>query len=154
MSPKLENERGDPARPGLSARDLTVQVATAEGGKTVLDHLSFDLHPGETLALGGESGSGKSMTALAIMGLLPRSMARITDGSIRLGEHDLAGLNDRNFRKIRARRISMIFQQPMTSLNPLMTIERQLCEVLLEHGMCSRRSDHGVTQKAGTTHAG
>ncbi|MFN2324022.1 MAG: ATP-binding cassette domain-containing protein, partial [Trueperaceae bacterium] len=137
MSPKPENVRGDSARPVLSVRDLTVQVATAEGGKTVLDHLSFDLHPGETLALAGESGSGKSMTALAIMGLLPQPMARITDGSIRLGKDDLAGLSDRNYRKIRARRISMIFQEPMTSLNPLMTVERQLCEVLLEHGMCS-----------------
>ncbi|MEI4232967.1 ABC transporter ATP-binding protein [Roseovarius sp. D22-M7] len=125
-------------RPVLTVRDLTVQVATGDGGKTVLDHLSFDLHPGETLALAGESGSGKSMTALAIMGLLPRPMARITDGSIRLGDTDLAGLSDRRYRKVRARRISMIFQEPMTSLNPLMTIERQLCEVLLEHGMCKR----------------
>ena len=138
MRPEPANGRGDSARPVLSVRDLTVQVATAEGGKTVLDHLSFDLHPGETLALAGESGSGKSMTALAIMGLLPQPMARITDGSIQLGEHDLAGLSDRNYRKIRARRISMIFQEPMTSLNPLMTVERQLCEVLLEHGMCLR----------------
>ena len=138
MSQALENGRGDSVRPVLSVRDLTVQVATGDGGKTVLDHLSFDLHPGETLALAGESGSGKSMTALAIMGLLPRPMARITDGSIRLGDTDLAGLSDRRYRKVRARRISMIFQEPMTSLNPLMTIERQLCEVLLEHGMCTR----------------
>ncbi|WP_442970493.1 ABC transporter ATP-binding protein [Roseovarius sp. D22-M7] len=138
MRPELENGRGDSVRPVLTVRDLTVQVATGDGGKTVLDHLSFDLHPGETLALAGESGSGKSMTALAIMGLLPRPMARITDGSIRLGDTDLAGLSDRRYRKVRARRISMIFQEPMTSLNPLMTIERQLCEVLLEHGMCKR----------------
>ncbi len=138
MRPELENGRGDTVRPVLTVRDLTVQVATGDGGKTVLDHLSFDLHPGETLALAGESGSGKSMTALAIMGLLPRPMARITDGSIRLGDTDLAGLSDRRYRKVRARRISMIFQEPMTSLNPLMTIERQLCEVLLEHGMCTR----------------
>lgn len=138
MRPDTENGRGGSARPVLCVRDLTVQVATGEGGKTVLDHLSFDLHPGETLALAGESGSGKSMTALAIMGLLPQPMARITDGSIRLGDQDLAGLSDRRYRAIRARRISMIFQEPMTSLNPLMTVERQLCEVLLEHGMCTR----------------
>ncbi|MET4128555.1 ABC transporter ATP-binding protein [Roseovarius sp. MBR-6] len=139
MKPEAVNERDATARPVLSVRDLSVQVATGEGGKTVVDRLSFDLHAGETLALAGESGSGKSMTALAIMGLLPQPMARITGGVIRLGERDLAGLDERAFRAIRARRIAMIFQEPMTSLNPLMTVEQQLCEVLLEHRMCLRR---------------
>jgi peptide/nickel transport system ATP-binding protein len=138
MMPDTETGRGDDARPVLSVRDLTVQVATGAGGKTVLDRLSFELHAGETLALAGESGSGKSMTAMAIMGLLPHPMARITQGSIRLGDQELAGLSEWDYREIRARRISMIFQEPMTSLNPLMTIERQLCEVLLEHRMCPR----------------
>ncbi|MGS4946414.1 ABC transporter ATP-binding protein [Meridianimarinicoccus sp. RP-17] len=138
MTRDNDSGRGDDARPVLSVRDLTVQVATGAGGKTVLDHLSFDLHRGETVALAGESGSGKSMTALAIMGLLPRPMARITEGTIRLGDRNIAGLSDRAYRAIRARRISMIFQEPMTSLNPLMTVERQLCEVLLEHDMCTR----------------
>ncbi|MCR9086982.1 MAG: ABC transporter ATP-binding protein [Rhodobacteraceae bacterium] len=132
-------ERGDGVRPVLSVRDLTVQVATTEGGKTVLDSLSFDLRLGETLALAGESGSGKSMTALAIMGLLPKPMARITAGAIRLGDRDLTELTETDYREIRAKRIAMIFQEPMTSLNPLMTVERQLCEVLLAHEICSRR---------------
>jgi peptide/nickel transport system ATP-binding protein len=138
MTPDAVNGRGAEPRPVLSVRDLTVQVATGAGGKTVLDGLSLDLFPGETLALAGESGSGKSMTALAIMGLLPRPMARITGGSIRLGDRELAGLGERQYRAIRARRISMIFQEPMTSLNPLMTVEQQLCEVLLEHDICPR----------------
>ena len=137
MSPGSETGRGG-HRPVLSVRDLTVQVATDRGAKTVLDGLSFDLAPGETLALAGESGSGKSMTALAIMGLLPRPMARVTGGSILFGETDLAALGEQGFRAIRSARIAMIFQEPMTSLNPLMTVRRQICEVLLEHGACSR----------------
>ena len=125
--------------PALTVRDLVVQVATEDGAKTVLDSLSFDLFPGETLALAGESGSGKSMTALAIMGLLPKPMARIAGGRIRLGETDLTAMDERGYRKVRSARVAMIFQEPMTSLNPLMTVERQLCEVLLEHGVCGRR---------------
>ncbi|PYE85527.1 ABC transporter ATP-binding protein [Pseudoroseicyclus aestuarii] len=126
-------------RPVLTVHDLSVQVATDAGAKTVLDGLSFDLMPGETLALAGESGSGKSMTALAIMGLLPKPMARISGGSIRLGETDLTALGDSGYRRIRSARVAMIFQEPMTSLNPLMTVQRQITEVLLEHGACSRR---------------
>ncbi len=125
-------------RPLLTVRDLKVQVATEAGAKTVLDGLSFDLVPGETLALAGESGSGKSMTALAIMGLLPKPMARVAGGSIRLGDVDLTALDEHGYRRIRSARIAMIFQEPMTSLNPLMTVQSQLVEVLLEHGVCGR----------------
>lgn len=125
------------SRPVLSVRDLVVQVATESGAKTVLDGLSFDLAPGETLALAGESGSGKSMTALAIMGLLPKPMARIASGSIKLGDIELAALSEQGFRDIRAARVAMIFQEPMTSLNPLMTVGRQIREVLLEHRVCT-----------------
>ena len=126
------------ARPVLSVRDLSVQVATPAGAATVVDGLSFDLGRGETLCLAGESGSGKSMTALAIMGLLPRPMARVSGGSIRLGDLDLTGLGERRYRAVRARRVAMIFQEPMTSLNPVLRIGTQLAEVLLEHGACRR----------------
>lgn len=125
-------------RPLLTVRDLKVQVATEAGAKIVLDGLSFDLVQGETLALAGESGSGKSMTALAIMGLLPKPMARVAGGSIQLGSVELTRLDENGYRKIRSARIAMIFQEPMTSLNPLMSVERQLVEVLLEHGVCGR----------------
>ena len=137
MTGSETNGQGAP-RPVLTVRDLCVQVATEAGAKTVLDGLSFDLMPGETLALAGESGSGKSMTALAIMGLLPQPMARIAGGSIRLGETELTQMDESGYRKIRSARIAMIFQEPMTSLNPLMIIETQLTEVLLEHGACTR----------------
>ncbi|MGA1713150.1 MAG: dipeptide ABC transporter ATP-binding protein, partial [bacterium] len=109
------------------------------GAKTILDGLSFELGRRETLCLAGESGSGKSMTALAIMGLLPKPMARISRGSIQLGNLELTRLSERQYRKIRAARISMIFQEPMTSLNPISTVQKQLCETLLEHGQCSRQ---------------
>ncbi|WP_116132056.1 ABC transporter ATP-binding protein [Tropicimonas sp. IMCC34043] len=139
-----ETGRGDAPRPVLSVRDLTVAVATPGGAQPVVEDLSFDLIAGETLCLAGESGSGKSMTALAIMGLLPQPTARIAQGSIRLADGtELAGLSDRALRKIRANRISMIFQEPMTSLNPVLTIGTQLTEVLLEHGACSRAEAPG-----------
>ena len=126
------------AAPVLRVRDLTVQVATPSGAETVVDGLSFELARGETLCLAGESGSGKSMTALAIMGLLPRPMARLARGSIRLGDHELAGLGEAAWREVRARRVAMIFQEPMTSLNPVLRIGTQLREVLLAHGACAR----------------
>ncbi|GAA6200181.1 ABC transporter ATP-binding protein [Aquicoccus sp. SU-CL01552] len=122
----------------LSVRDLSVQVATPSGAKMVLEGLSFDLRAGETLCLAGESGSGKSMTALAIMGLLPKPMCRIAGGSVKLGETELVGLSDAGYRQIRTARVAMIFQEPMTSLNPLMTVQQQLSETLLEHGACTR----------------
>ena len=126
-------------RPVLCVRDLCVQVATPEGAATVVDGLSFEVARGETLCLAGESGSGKSMTALAIMGLLPQPMARIAGGSIRLGDTELAGLSEAAYRDVRAARIAMIFQEPMTSLNPVLRIGAQLTEVLLAHRACPRR---------------
>ncbi|SFC09247.1 ABC transporter ATP-binding protein [Tropicimonas isoalkanivorans] len=139
-----ENSGRAAPRPVLTVSGLSVQVATPEGAKTVVEDLSFTLNHGETLCLAGESGSGKSMTALAIMGLLPYPMARISAGSIRLADGtELAGASERALRKVRAMRISMIFQEPMTSLNPVMTIGRQLSEVLLEHKVCTRAEAPG-----------
>ncbi|WP_165905356.1 ABC transporter ATP-binding protein [Rhodovulum euryhalinum] len=135
---EMPGRAGTP-RPVLTVEGLTIQVATPDGAKPVVEDLGFTLNRGETLCLAGESGSGKSMTALAIMGLLPQPMARIARGSIRLADGtELAGRSERNFRDIRANRISMIFQEPMTSLNPVMTVGRQLTEVLLEHRACPR----------------
>lgn len=126
-------EGGKIGAPVLRAAELTVQVATPEGPKTVVDRFSFELNQGETLCLVGESGSGKSMTALALMGLLPRPMARITGGSVHLNGRDILSLSEGSMSRLRSSRIGMIFQEPMTSLNPLMTIGRQLREVLAAH---------------------
>ena len=121
------------SEPVLQVKDLTIQVATASGGKTVLDGISFTLMRNEVLCLAGESGSGKSLTAMAIMGLLPKPAARITSGQILLGKQDLVDLPEAQYRKVRATRVAMIFQEPMTSLNPVMTIGEQLTEVLSAH---------------------
>lgn len=122
----------------LQVQDLSVQVATPSGGKTVLDRMSFSLMPNEVLCLAGESGSGKSMTAMAIMGLLPQPAARITSGQILMNGVDLAQFTESEYRRYRASKVAMIFQEPMTSLNPVMSIGDQLIEVLVEHGEASR----------------
>lgn len=119
-------------KPLLEVRDLRVTFTT-DDDRTVraVDGVSFDLVRGETLAIVGESGSGKSATALALMGL-SASNARVS-GSIRLGDSEMTGLPDSAWRKIRGRRIAMIFQDPLSALNPVLTVRRQLTEVLQAH---------------------
>ena len=123
--------------PILSVKNLSV----AFGGHTAVCDLSFDIHAGETLALVGESGSGKSATALSVLRLIEREGGRITGGQIRLGVTDpvdLAALSDREMQTFRGNRISMVFQEPMTSLNPVMRIGEQLGEVMRRHQGLSR----------------
>ncbi|HWK13085.1 MAG TPA: ABC transporter ATP-binding protein [Rhizobiaceae bacterium] len=121
------------AAPLLSVHDLS--VAFAQGGKETLavDHVSFDIGKGETVALVGESGSGKSVSALSILKLLPYPPASHPSGSIRFGGQDLLTLDEKALRKVRGNKITMIFQEPMTSLNPLHTIEDQIGEILRLH---------------------
>ncbi|WP_299362772.1 ABC transporter ATP-binding protein [uncultured Paracoccus sp.] len=119
--------------PVLSVRNLQVSVNTPGGLHPLVDGLSFDLHRGRTLCIAGESGSGKSITSLAIMGLLPKPAVRVTGGQILFGGRDLSALAEGQMRRIRGNRIAMIFQEPMTSLNPVMTIGTQLAEALRAH---------------------
>jgi microcin C transport system ATP-binding protein len=121
------------ASPLISVRDLS--VAFRQGTREVLavDRVSFDIKPGETVALVGESGSGKSVTALSILKLLPGS-ARHPSGSIRFKGRELMNLPEREIRHVRGNDITIVFQEPMTSLNPLHTVERQIAEVLELHG--------------------
>jgi microcin C transport system ATP-binding protein len=121
------------AKPLISVSDLS--VAFTQGGKTTLavDQISFDLAKGETLALVGESGSGKSVSALSILKLLPYPPASHPSGSIEFKGQDLLALDEDGLRKVRGNDITMIFQEPMTSLNPLHTIERQIGEILEIH---------------------
>lgn len=124
--------------PVLRVEGLCVSVRTEGGLKPLVQDLSFELKRGETLAIAGESGSGKSITSLAIMGLLPPPAVRVTGGRIRLAGQDLTGLPEAALRAIRGDRIAMIFQEPMTSLNPVMTVGAQLAEAIRAHESVSR----------------
>jgi microcin C transport system ATP-binding protein len=119
--------------PLLSVRDLS--VAFRQGGRETLavDRVSFELAKGETLALVGESGSGKSVTALSIMKLLPYPSALHPSGEIRFNGRELIAMTEREMRRVRGDEITIVFQEPMTSLNPLHTIEKQIAEILLLH---------------------
>lgn len=133
--------------PVLSVRNLSI----AFGSHTAVRDLSFDIHAGETLALVGESGSGKSATALSVLRLIEREGGRIAEGQIRLGRSDsvdLAGLSDSQMQPLRGNRISMIFQEPMTSLNPVMRIGEQLCEVLRRHQGLTRAQARSAAETA------
>ena len=121
------------AAPVLSVERLSVNARTPEGLKPVLEEISFDLHAGETLCIAGESGSGKSVTSLSIMGLLPKASLQVASGNIRLGDRDLTKLTNNQMRHVRGGEIAMIFQEPMTSLNPVMSIGAQLAEAIREH---------------------
>ncbi|MBB4062892.1 dipeptide ABC transporter ATP-binding protein [Gellertiella hungarica] len=123
----------DPTQPLLSVRNLVTQVATPAGARSVIRDLSFDLDRGKTLCIAGESGSGKSMTALSLMQLLPKPMARVASGQAIFKGRDLFSLGEEEMRAVRGREIGMIFQEPMTSLNPVLTVGRQLVEAITAH---------------------
>jgi peptide/nickel transport system ATP-binding protein len=116
----------------LSARDVTVRFETDDGAVHAVDRVSFDLRRGEVLAIVGESGCGKSVTTMSLLGLLPPTAT--VSGSARFnGGTELIGASEGDLRKIRGREISFVFQDPMTSLNPVFTVERQVGEVLRRH---------------------
>ncbi len=123
----------------LEVENLQTHFRTPDGINRAVDGVSFEVREGETLALVGESGCGKSVTALSILRLIPEPPGKIA-GAIRLQGRDLLRLSDRAMRDIRGNDISMIFQEPMTSLNPVLTIGRQLGETLRLH--------HGISRKA------
>jgi oligopeptide/dipeptide ABC transporter ATP-binding protein len=116
----------------LSVRDLRVGFATEKGRAQAVDGVSFDLAPGEVLAIVGESGSGKSVTAQTIVGLTRAPGARI-EGSARLGETELIGVGDDELRRVRGERIGMVFQDPMTSFNPVYRVGAQIVEAIRAH---------------------
>ena len=117
----------------LDVRNLKVSFSTPQGNFLAVNGVNFQLHNGETLALVGESGCGKTVSALSILKLLPEQSAKITSGEIIFEGRNLLSFNAKQMREIRGNKIGMIFQDPMTSLNPVLTIGEQLSETLLSH---------------------
>src|ERR1700759_4773884 len=120
--------------------DLGTWFYTRQGIVKAVDGVNFGVASGETLAIVGESGCGKSMTALSLMRLIPDPPGRIVSGTIRLGGRDLLKLSEEEMRRVRGNDISMIFQEPMTSLNPVMTIGKQIAEALILHRDMDRKA--------------
>ncbi|MDG4889773.1 ABC transporter ATP-binding protein [Mesorhizobium sp. WSM4887] len=140
MSDPTNVSTGAAAPPLLEVTDLQTSLVVGDGKLRLkaVDGLSFSVKAGETLAIVGESGSGKSITSLSIMRLLPKRIGQITNGSIRLRGKDLVTIPEREMRAIRGNEIGMIFQEPMTSLNPVHTIGKQIAEVVMQHDHVSK----------------
>jgi len=125
--------------PLLEVENLIVEFATDAGVVRAVDDVSFSVDAGETVGLVGESGCGKTVTGLALLGLVPSPPGRVVSGSIRLDGQELVGLDDSVMRSIRGSRVSMIFQEPMTALNPVFRIGSQMSDVLRQHQGLTRR---------------
>ncbi|HEX2887583.1 ABC transporter ATP-binding protein [Vineibacter terrae] len=137
------NDLAPPADTLLDVRDLRTEFTTGGGVVRAVDGVSWDVRAGETVALVGESGCGKSVSALSIMGLVARPAGRIAGGQILFKGRDLLELPEDDMRRIRGREIAMVFQEPMTSLNPVLTVGRQIteaCEIHLGHTEAQARA--------------
>ena len=119
--------------PLLEVKNLVTQFFTMEGVVKAVDGISYDLEPGETLGLVGESGCGKSVSALSVMRLIPWPPGRVMSGEVIFEGEDLLKIDNDEMRSIRGKEIAMVFQEPMTSLNPVLTIGRQLTETMELH---------------------
>jgi oligopeptide transport system ATP-binding protein len=128
--------------PLLDVRDLHTEFRTGAGTIRAVDGISYAVEPGETVAIVGESGSGKSVSALSILRLIPDPPGRITGGEVRFLGRDLLQLSDGEMREVRGGDIGMVFQEPMTSLNPVLTIGRQITETLEQHRGADRAAAH------------
>jgi oligopeptide/dipeptide ABC transporter ATP-binding protein len=137
--PNPQSEARDSVGPLLEISDLRVYFHTDKGLLKAVDGVSLSAYPGETLGVVGESGCGKSVTAFSILQLVPAPPAKYAGGEIRFEGRDLLSLSEDEMRRVRGNKISMIFQEPMSSLNPIMSIGRQVAEAILEHQKISKR---------------
>jgi peptide/nickel transport system ATP-binding protein len=138
------SQTSTPTVPVLSVKNLTTSFLVDGDWKSVVRNVSFDVMPGETVAIVGESGSGKSVTSLSIMRLLASNTSRI-EGEVMLNGRDLLSISEKDMRGVRGNEASMIFQEPMTSLNPIFTIGRQISEVLTRHKGMSKQEARSET---------
>src|SRR5262245_28057574 len=127
----------DRTRPLVDVQDLAVKFVSRDATTRAVNGVTFSLMPGEVLCIIGESGSGKSVTMRALMRLLPAKRTLI-DGAIRVGAHDILALDERALSDIRGAQISMIFQEPMTALDPVYTIGDQIAETVMRHEGCTK----------------
>jgi oligopeptide/dipeptide ABC transporter ATP-binding protein len=142
-APTMTNLAPASPPPLLEVENLQTSFIIGDGEELIaVDGVSFAVQPGETIAIVGESGSGKSVTSLSIMRLLPKKVGRISRGTIRLRGRDLVPISDRDMRAVRGKDIGMIFQEPMTSLNPVHTIGKQIAEVVIQHEKASKSVAH------------
>ncbi|WP_255581715.1 ABC transporter ATP-binding protein [Cupriavidus sp. AU9028] len=139
MSTTMDAVPPPAAAPALDVRELRTCFASPRGLVRAVDGVSFALRAGETLGIVGESGSGKSVLARSLMGLLPRAPYTQRSGQVLLNGRDLAGMSEKALSRVRGRDIAMVFQDPMTSLNPVLTIGRQIVQVLRQHGELDAR---------------
>ena len=145
--PNTVGEVPDGQSPVLSVRNLAVSFRTDEGKVRAVRGVSFDLYQGETLCIVGESGSGKSVTSKTIMGILGAS-AHIDSGSIVYEGEDLTKISEEEFHNIRGTKIGMVFQDPLSSLNPIMKIGKQITEVMIINGDKVRRLKDSITNES------
>ncbi|STQ45348.1 Glutathione import ATP-binding protein GsiA [Ewingella americana] len=140
MNATTPQQAATPRLPVLEVKNLTTSFRGEDDWLPVVRDLSFEVYPGETLAIVGESGSGKSVTSLSVMRLLKAQSSKI-EGVVNLNQRSLLGLSDKAMRDIRGNEMAMIFQEPMTSLNPTFSIGRQIAESLKRHrGMSSKQA--------------
>ena len=137
---KTSGPEVEPRQPMLSVENLSTHFFSRDGVMKAVDDVSYRIAPGETLAVAGESGSGKSVTALSILGLLPKPAGRVVGGRILLDGRDLVPLSEGEMQHVRGNEVAMIFQEPMTSLNPVLTVGDQIAEVLIRHRRLSRKA--------------
>jgi peptide/nickel transport system ATP-binding protein len=133
--------------PVLEVKGLQTHFITDDGSIPAVDHVDFSVNPGEILGIVGESGCGKSVTSLSIMGLVPSPPGKIVGGEILYNNEDLTKASEKRMRQIRGNEIAMIFQEPMTSLNPVFTIGNQLMEALRIHKNCSKKEAYEKSVK-------
>jgi len=146
-APAVEFQAAPEPAPVLAVEDLAVDFMSRTETVRAVDGLSFELKPGETLGIVGESGCGKSVTALSILRLIPSPPGRIARGRVLLDGQDLLALSEGQMQEVRGRRVAMVFQEPMTSLNPVLTVGRQIRETLVRHeGLSYAAADRRATE--------